>query len=318
MENNCLINHKPSPHDHPEHPHGPTRDVAIKRLKIAFFIGLFMLVVEIIGAYYSNSLALLADATHLLADASALGITLIAAWMAGRLASPKRSYGYYRLEVLAALANGVLLSLMAITIAFEAFDRIFSEHQVEPKSMMAVGIIGLIGNIAMLFIVAPSHKHNINVKGAFLHIIGDTLSSFAVIVGAAFILLTNLNWPDVVASFFVSTMIIIMAIRLIRESINILLEGTPKHMDPDDIQKNIFQNFPSIKDIHDFHVWEITSNLFAMTAHIEAEVRDLEETSKLIDSLNQFIRVQYGIGHTTFQVEPRTDLTEADKAPSTH
>jgi len=257
-----------------------------------------------VGGWISGSLALVADATHMLADTFALGMALFAAWLASRPKSLWRSYGYYRLEVLAALFNGLLLLGIAVYLVVEAAHRWQDPHQVNVYWMLGLGVLGLIANLTMMSIMRHAHEANINMRAAFLHIVGDTLSSVAVIVGAIAMLLTGILWPDLVASFFVALMIVIMAIRLLRESIHVLLEGTPRHMNPEIVQKEIFEKFKVVKDIHDLHIWEITSHLFAMTAHIEAAVKDHDETRRLIDGLNSFMREKYGVGHTTFQVEP--------------
>lgn len=304
MEKDCLLHHQPQPHDHPEHPDGSGRKDSRKRLVWAFFIAISLLIVEIIGAFWTDSLALLGDAAHMSADCISLGVAIAAGLMAERLQSKRQSYGYYRLEVLAALINGCLLVFMAGFLLFEAFDRISNPHAVKGMGMLVVGSLGLLANLIMLKIMAHSHKESVNMRGVFFHILGDTLSSVAVIVGAIFIVWTRSGWPDLVASCFVALMISVMAVKLIWDSVQILLEGTPKHMDPEEIEQNLLKNFPAIRDIHDFHIWEITSHLFAMTAHVEADVSSLQETRSLIDGMNAYIRNNYGIGHTTFQVEP--------------
>jgi len=259
---------------------------------------------EMVGGWISGSLALIADATHMLADTFALAMALFAAWLAERPKTLWRSYGYYRLEVLAALLNGLLLIGIAVYLVTEALHRWNTPHEVDVHWMLGLGILGLIANLIMMSIMKHSHDTNINMRAAFLHIMGDTLSSVAVIVGAIAMLATGIVWPDLVASFFVAFMIVIMATRLLKDSIHVLLEGTPRHMNPEIVQKEIFEKFQSIKNIHDLHIWEITSHLFAMTAHIEAAVKDHDETRLLIDGLNSFMREKYGVGHTTFQVEP--------------
>lgn len=304
MEKDCLLHHQPQPHDHPEHPDGSGRKDSRKRLFWAFFIATSLLIVEIFGAIWTDSLALLGDAAHMSADCISLGVAIAAGLMAERLQSKRQSYGYYRLEVLAALINGGLLLFMAGFLLYEAFDRISNPHIVNGMGMLIVGSLGLFANLIMLKIMAHSHKENVNLRGVFFHILGDTLSSVAVILGAIFIVWTQSGWPDLIASCFVAVMISIMAVKLIWDSVQILLEGTPKHMDPEEIEQNLLKNFPAIRDIHDFHIWEITSHLFAMTAHVEADVSSLQETRSLIDGMNAYIRDHYGIGHTTFQVEP--------------
>jgi len=305
MANHCLVKHSPQPpHEHPEHPDMESRKKVRNRLKIAFLVCVTLMLVEFGGAFFSKSLALFGDAAHMTADCFSLGVTLLASWLAERLHSQSRSYGYYRLETLAALANGFLLLAMAVFIVIEAVQRFFTTQHINSPVMLTIGTLGLIANIVMLWVMAPAHEHNLNLKGAFLHVMGDALSSVAVIIGATFIFFSGQSWPDTVASLFVAVMISTMAVRLSWASIHVLLEGTPTHMDPKEIENFIQTEFPTVKNIHDFHIWEITSRLFAMTAHLEAQVESIREVDELIDGLNAVIRDRYGIGHTTFQVEP--------------
>jgi len=304
MNTDRLLHHEPSPHDHPEHPEKPQRSNSLRRLAISLSISAAVMGLEMVGGWISGSLALVADATHMMADTFALGMALFAAWLAARPKTLWRSYGYYRLEVLAALFNGLLLLGIATYLIIEALDRWNAPHEIDVAWMLGIGVVGLVANLIMMSIMRHSHDHSINMRAAFLHVMGDALSSVAVIVGAIVMLVTGIVWPDLIASFFVAMMIIIMAVRLLRDSIHVLLEGTPRHMNPEIVQKEIYEKFKVVRDIHDLHIWEITSHLFAMTAHIEAEVKGHEDTRLLIDGLNSFMRDKYGVGHTTFQVEP--------------
>lgn len=304
MAKTRFIEHKPEPHDHHAHPDPELRPKAIKRLRWTFFIGLGLFVAEAAGSFLTSSLALLADSFHVFADLCAVGVTLLASYLAERPQSSKRSYGYYRLEVLAALFNGCLLFGLACFIFKSAYLRLIEPRDIHGELMLAIAIIGLAINVFMLLLLKPSHEHNLNLRSAYLHILGDTLSSLAVILGALLITWTGQSWIDSVASIGVGFILAFMAIRLIWDSIHVLLEGTPRHMDPQEIERALRAAFPSIVNIHDFHIWEITSHLFAMTAHVEARVKSLDETRHLIDSMNALIHKSYGIGHTTFQVEP--------------
>lgn len=304
MSKGRFIEHHPEPHDHHAHPDPELRPKAFKRLRWTFFIGLALFIAEAIGGWYSNSLALLADSFHVLADLGAVAVTLLASHLAERPKSSKRSYGYYRLEVIAALFNGCLLLALAYFVFRSAYDRMLQPHEIQSNLMLSVAIGGFLINLLMLLLLKPSHDHNLNLKSAYMHIAGDTLSSVAVIIGALIIRYTGLLWVDALAGVFVGTILMVMAFRLIWDSIHVLLEGTPRHMDPAEVESSLRAAFPQIIDIHDFHIWEITSHLFAMTAHVEARVKTLDETRLLIDGMNALIHERYGIGHTTFQVEP--------------
>ena len=306
MSAECPTDHHPKPHQHHQHPDPLQRPKAIKRLKIVLSIAICLIAIEVVGSWVSGSLALLADAVHVLADSTGLGVTLLATWLATRPESPKRSYGYYRLEVLAALLNSILLLGMALFIFQAAYERWNEVREIHATTMLGVAILGLLVNLLMLFILKPAHSHNLNLRGAYLHVLGDTLSSVAVITGAFLIFLTGMVWIDCLASTVVATIITFLAIRLAWDSINVLLEATPKHMNPKEIEMTLKATCPQISDIHDFHVWEITAHLFAMTAHIRAYIKTLEDSEELINKMNEVIRQKYGIGHTTFQVEPKS------------
>ena len=306
MTANCCVDHHPEPHSHPEHPDPVERSSAIKRVWWNLWIALALVLIEIVGSWYSNSLALLADAFHITGDVAAVGITLIASYLAERPQSPTRSYGYYRLEVLAALFNGLSLAFLSFFVFYRAYARWAEPYTMQSGIMLAVAVLGFAANSVMLSVLKPAHSHNLNLRAAYLHILGDTISSVVVIAGAIFIALTGWVKFDSLASIIVSAIILVMAIRLILDSAHVLLEGTPKHMDPLEIESSLKKEFPQIVNIHDFHVWEITAHLFAMTAHIEANVQDLSDTRNLIDNMNLMIQKKYGIGHTTFQVEPNS------------
>ncbi len=304
MSKTRFIDHKPEPHSHHESPDQDLRPKALKRLKLTLLVGLSLFLIEALGSWFSHSLALLADSFHVLGDLGAVFVTLIASKLAERPKNSRRSYGYYRLEVIAALFNGCLLLGLAYIIFQSAYHHFNSTPEIESRLMLGVAVFGLMINLLMLFVLKPSHQHNLNLRSAYLHILGDTISSCAVIVGAVLIIFTGLSWIDAVMGVFVGSILTLMACRLVWDSIHVLLEGAPKHMNPDEVEETLRKAFPQITNIHDFHIWEITSHLFAMTAHVEAKVVTLAETRGLIDGMNALIHEKYGIGHTTFQVEP--------------
>ena len=314
VKKSCSIDHHPeipqevSGHGHSHHGHlhshsAELRPAAIKKLRLTLLVGLALIVLELLGGWLSGSLALMADAVHVIADTAALGITLIASWFAARPHSQKRSYGYYRLEVLAAFINGLLLVALVFFIWKEAYERFHRPEEIHSKLMLGISILGLLINLFMLLILKPIHVHNMNVRGAYLHIVGDTLSSTLIIAGAFLIMVTGMVWIDVAASVVVGLIIIALAFRLIWDAVHVLLEGTPRHIDPIEIQDRLRKEFPEIVNIHDFHVWEITTHWLAMTAHIDATVTSLEQSRALIEGMNAAIEKHYGIRHTTFQVE---------------
>ncbi len=308
MAKECLISHRPRPHEHPEAPDSQLRPKALKRLRITFFIGFGLFLTEFLGAWWSGSLALLADSYHVLGDLGAVTVTLLASYLAERLKSKSRSYGYYRLEVLAALFNGLLLIVLAATIVLSAYNRLTHGHEIQSMAMFVISLLGLAVNLVMIKVLHGAHNHNLNIRSAYFHLLGDALSSVIVTLSAVLVITTELTWFDAAAGLVVAIILSIMSLRLVSEAVHVLLEGTPKHMDPEAVEARLKEAFPQIVNIHDFHIWEITSHLFAMTAHIEATVETLQETHDLIDGLNVFIHDKYGIGHTTFQVEPRAKI----------
>jgi cobalt-zinc-cadmium efflux system protein len=296
---NCAIEHHPM---HPEHGSGSHRH-GFNNLKKAILMALALVVLQAIGSLLSGSLALLADTAHVLSDSIALMIALLAAALSRRPASPHRTYGYYRIEVLAALINGLGVLAIAVFIFKEAYDRVMNPHPVEPGLMLIFAIIGLVANIIMLFILRPSHRFNLNMKGAYLHILGDTLSSVIVVASGIIMMTTQALWLDAVASCIVAVIIAWLAIQLAWDSIQILLESRPKHLRDRDLEKDLMRRFPQIKNIHDFHVWEITNELSSLSAHIEADMNSLEECQRLLKELSAYVTEEFGIAHTTFQVE---------------
>lgn len=290
-------------HSHPEHPDTQSRSKNIKKLSIALGVCVSVFLVEIVGAWISGSLALLADAFHMLTDAIALIIALTASALARRKKKKTVTYGYYRLEVLAAFVNGILLSLMAIYIFYEAVHRLFDPPEINAFVMLSVGSLGLIANLIMVLILHSSDRQNLNMQGAFFHVLGDTFASVTVIIGALGIYFFQAYWPDALVSLFVSGIILFLGVHLLKSSGHILLEGTPRGVSAERVIENLIQEFPEIEEIHDFHYWQITSRLFAMTAHIKIAKKNRTEDSRLIDRLNAYIRKEYGIAHTTFQIE---------------
>jgi cobalt-zinc-cadmium efflux system protein len=296
---NCAIEHHPM---HPEHGSGSHRQGS-SNLKKAILMALALVVLQAIGSLLSGSLALLADTAHVLSDSIALMIALLAATLSRRPASAHRTYGYYRIEVLAALINGLGVLALAAFIFKEAYDRVLNPQPLEPGLMMIFAMIGLVANIIMLFILRPSHRFNLNMKGAYLHILGDTLSSVIVVASGILMMTTQALWIDAVASCIVAVIIAWLAIQLAWDSIQILLESRPKHLRDRDIEKDLIKRFPQIKNIHDFHVWEITNELSSLSAHIEADIKSLDDNQKLLRELNSYVTEEFGIAHTTFQIE---------------
>ncbi|MDP2919800.1 MAG: cation diffusion facilitator family transporter [Dehalococcoidia bacterium] len=271
-------------------------------LKIALLIVGVLMVVEVVGGILSNSLALIGDAGHMLVDGLALALSLFAISLAHRPATTVRTYGLHRAEIMAALANGVTLVLIAGYIFYEAYQRFFEPREIRSGLMLTVAIIGLLGNIAGIFLLRGASRANLNVRGAFLHILGDTISSVGVIAAAVIVALTGWTYADPIIAVIIGIIVLWGAVRLVRESSDILLEAVPRHID---VQKVIdaLKKVEGVVDLHDLHVWSITSGIYALSTHVLIEDVMVSRTHDIIDNINREMTEHFGITHTTLQLE---------------
>ncbi len=296
------------------HTHAHTPGSAIRgRLRIALGLTSLVLVLEAIGGWLTGSVALLADAGHMLTDAGALGIALFAAWMSERPRTARKSYGYGRAEILAALANGLLLGGVSIAVGLESISRLGAPQDVAAGPMLAVALVGLLANIASASFLASSARENLNVRGAFFHVIGDALGSLSAIAAALCLLLWDMRAADALAGLFIAALLLASAARLILESVDILLEGAPRHLDLEEIAERV-SALPGVLAVHDLHIWTVTSGFPAMSAHIDLEPgADAESVRR---TAHQLLHQQYAIEHTTIQTEAAPGLLSIDPPPS--
>ncbi len=280
--------------------HSPSEST--RGLVISLIIVVVMMVVEIVGGLLSNSLALLGDAGHMLVDALAIGISLFALSLARRPATVTRTYGYHRAEIIAALANGIILVVITIVIVYEAYQRFLKPPEVRSGLMLIVAVIGLIANILGIFILRRSSHANLNVRGAFLHIVGDTISSVGVIVGGIIISFTGWGIVDPIIAVLIAVIIVSGAYNLIRESTDILRESVPRKVNVDKVVETI-KAIPGVVEMHDVHVWTITSGILALSSHILVEDVMLSRTHEIIENINHELSEKFGITHTTLQLE---------------
>lgn len=272
------------------------------RLKIALVIVVVILAAEIIGGILSNSLALLSDAGHMLVDALALGISLFAITMARRPATATKTYGYHRTEIMAALANGVILALVAIYIFYEAYQRFLDPPTVQTTLMLVVATIGLIANLAGILLLRGVSRGSLNIKAAFWHIIGDTISSVGVIVGGVIISVTGWGIVDPAIAVFIGGIVLWGAVRLVRESTDILLEAVPKHIRMDKVI-GMIKSVSGVEDVHDLHIWTITSGIYALSTHLLIEDQMVSRTGEIVAAINRDLARHFNITHTTLQLE---------------
>lgn len=296
--------------DHASHENelpGPTGERVNRRpFVIALIITGTFLIVEVIGGLLTNSLALLADAGHMATDVAALALALFAIWLAKRPATAERSYGFYRAEVLAALLNAATLVAISIYIFWEAFNRIGEPPEVDSGPMLLVAIAGLGANAASAWVLmrGGGHQDNLNVRGAFLHVVGDMLGSVGAIVAALVMLSTGWYLADPILSAGIGLLILWSSWRLLRESVEVLLESTPKDIDTTEVLTAISQT-DGVAGVHDLHIWTVTSGMIAMSGHVEVtNQRAWHDT--LVD-LTVKLRTQFGIAHVTLQPEDAGD-----------
>ena len=284
------------------HSHHSSANANQRRLLIALAITGLMTVVELVGGLLSNSLALLGDAGHMFTDTLALGLSVVALSLARRPASQTRTYGFHRAEVLAALANGTILVLICGYIFYEAYQRFVEPPEVRGSLMLAVAAFGLLANLFGILILRPASRDNLNVRGAFLHMWGDTVSSVGVIVAGVIILVTGWTVVDPIVSIFIGLLILRGAVGLVLESSDILLEAVPKHLDVMQISSAL-REIEGVKDVHDVHLWTITSGIYALSCHLLIEDRMVSGSSHIVEEVNQALSQRFGIGHSTLQLE---------------
>ena len=269
--------------------------------RITLMLTAVILVAEVIGGYLSNSLALLADAGHMFTDVLAVGLAYLALGLAIRPATESKTYGWYRLEVLAALVNGVTLVVMSLFIFWEAYERFFEPPEISTGTMLVVATIGLFANsLGLVFL--SGHGGSLNMRGAYLHVLGDLLSSVAVVAGGLFMLLTGNYLVDPILSILIGLIIIFSACRLLRESVDVLLEAIPSGMELEEVGRAIAE-IEGVIGVHDLHIWSLTSGMNAMSCHVEVRTTTLVESDTLLTRINELLRHQFAITHTTIQVE---------------
>jgi len=290
-------------HDH-GHTHGHVHRGAggKKGLLIALVITFGMMIAEIIGGILSNSLALLSDAGHMFTDTLALALSFFAMKFAEMPATDKRTFGFYRLEILAALLNGVTLVLISLYIIYEAYQRILNPQQVEGTLMLIVAIIGLVANILGAFFLMKHHETSLNIRGAFLHIIGDAVSSVGVIIGGIVIAYTGWYLVDPILSILIAVGIIIGSFGLVTESVSILLESVPSHINVAAVAEEI-ADVKGVREAYHIHVWTITSGVHALSAHVVVDDMPVSGSRELLDAIRHRLAERFKILHSTIQFE---------------
>jgi len=271
-----------------------------RRLRAVFALSASFMVVQVAVGWWANSLALLADAAHLFVDAAGVGLSLLAVWFAEKPATAEKTYGYYRVEILAALVNGVVLCVLAIAILVEAWDRLRVPHEVSAGPVLVVAVAALGVNLLAASLLHAGAGESLNVRGAYLEVLGDALSSAAVIVAAWVMLITGWTAADALASGAIGLLILPRTFALLRQAVNVLLEGVPAHLDLAEIEAALC-GARGVRRVHDLHVWTLTSGREAMSAHVEVEAGTAAD--RILDELHLVLHARFGIDHTTIQVE---------------
>ncbi len=272
--------------------------------KLGLAVGLTVLILaaEIAGGLWSGSLALLADAGHVFTDALALALSYLAVRAAARPADERHTYGFHRLQILAALINGLTLLVIAGEIVLEAWARWQAPRPIQAGVMLGVALIGLIVNALVAFILHEHDHDDVNTRSAYLHVLGDTISSVGVIGAGGVILLTGWLWLDPLVSALISVMIVVSAVRLLRETLHILVEGTPRGASAAEVGAAMVE-VPGVRDVHDVHVWTLGPGHVAMSAHVMLDDQALSATAEIMRALKALLLTRFAITHTTLQFE---------------
>jgi cobalt-zinc-cadmium efflux system protein len=295
--------HAHAHHGHAHHDHGHR---AKNRARLAWTLALTLIymVAEIAGGYLSGSLALLADAGHMLSDAAALALSLFAAWISLRPPTPQLSYGYYRAEILAALANGATLIAISLFVFVEAIGRLNQPAPVAGELMSAIAAGGLVVNLLGLAILHAGRADNLNLQGAWLHLMTDAMGSLAALAAGALVWARGWNWADPAASIFIGLLVIYSSWSLLKQAIAILMQSAPSHLDVGAVQGAI-ASATGVGAVHDLHIWTITSGMDSLSAHVV--LADGHQRGQVLDDLRQILHEQFGIDHITIQIEADDD-----------
>ena len=289
---------------------GPADRTIERRLSGALLITVFIFIMELVGGFLSNSLALKSDAGHLLGDVMALGLSLLAVKISRLPPSSKRTYGYHRSEVLAAIINGTTLLFLAGYIFYKAYHRLMEPEPIKSGLMLVVAVLGFSANLFVLIRLRDHASENLNVRAAFLHVLGDMLASIGVVIGGAIMLFSGNFIVDPLISFLVGLLILFGAAGILREGINILLEGVPRSINYQQLKKDMEEVDGAIS-VHDLHIWTISSSRLALSAHIIVPAQSTHAGQEIMQAIKILLRDKYNINHTTLQIECECCLDES-------
>ena len=278
---------------------------AEKKLWIALAISSVIAILEFAGGFLGQSLALISDSGHMLTDVLAVGVGILTLRLGRKPHTPRRTFGYHRAEIFAALINGSVLTGAAFLIIYEAYLRLQQPPTIQGPLVLTIASVGLLGNLASAGFLSKSRKTNLNVKGVFLHTVGDLLSSLAVIISSLVVIFTGYQGIDAVAAAIIGLLIMRSAYLLVRDSTNILLEATPRQMQLETVAKAM-KDVDGVKGVHDLHVWTITSGLYALSGHVTVATDSISQGSTILAKIEIRLKESFGIEHVTLQVERET------------
>ena len=297
------------------HAHAP-RATATSRSRRVLLLTLLLtggtMLVELAAGLWTQSLALLADAAHMHTDVGALALALFAAWIATRPPTRAKTYGYYRVEILAAMVNGLVLLVVALAILVEAWERLWTPVELHAGPVLAVAALGLGVNLVCAWLLHAGAAHSLNVRAAYLEVLADALSSIAVLVAAGIVLATGWTGADPLASALIALLVVPRTWALLAQAVNVLLEGVPSHLELGEIEAAMVA-VDGVRRVHDLHVWTLTSGREAMSAHVVVD--DVRESERLLDELHRVLHARFGIDHTTMQLETEPPAVVQIKAP---
>jgi cobalt-zinc-cadmium efflux system protein len=275
---------------------------AARRLQIAMLLTAIILVAEVATGFVANSLALLSDAGHVLTDMFALGLSWIAVRQAARASTGRMTYGFHRVGILVAVVNAVTVAVVAVLIFIEAVNRLQGTPEIKGNLLLAMAVVGGLVNLVVAGALHRESSRSLNVRSAFLHVVGDLLGSVGVLVAALAILIGDVVWVDAAVSIFIGLIILVGAARILREAIAIFLEATPAHIDVDELVAEMAA-IPGVLGVHDLHVWSITPAIHALSCHLLVEDRNISQGCLLLEDINALLSDRFSIGHSTIQME---------------
>jgi cobalt-zinc-cadmium efflux system protein len=299
-----------------EHRHDDTTIKSQGLLRFSAVLTGVTFIAELVGGLWANSLALLSDSGHVLIDLTALLISFFALWLSNRPMNNRRTFGLHRLEVFAALMNGALVAVIAVWIILESIERLDAPPPVRTGPMLAIAALGLIANLIVAWRLHDFSRHDVNIRGAFLHVAGDALASIGVVIGGLLIRWTGNPVFDPLVGFFVALIIVVNAARVLKDAVEILLEGVPKNMTLEEVVSDM-KNVPGVIRVDDAHVWNICSHLRSMSAHVTLPPEARDRQRDVLAALSQTLKSKFQINHTTIQIEFSDWKNPGDGSPET-